>query len=191
MSPTPDRNADRKQSAGDAVDWQQVLVEHRRWLRTVLRARGVDVGAIDEVLQEVSAAAVGGSDRLRDPEKVSPWLYRIAVTAALQYRRRMGRQRKLVERYRDIQPSVAEHEHVDPLNWLLADEERQLVRKALSALTPRDAEIMLLKYTEGWSYRDLAKHMGLSISAVEARLHRARHRMRRALAKLSPEMVSR
>ena len=49
-----------------------------------------------------------------------------------------------------------------------------LVRRSLACLPRRDAEILLLKYTENWSYRQLAEHLGLSTSAVEARLHRAR-----------------
>jgi RNA polymerase sigma-70 factor (ECF subfamily) len=48
-------------------------------------------------------------------------------------------------------------------------------------LSPRDAEILLLKYTEDWSYRELAAHLGISESAVEARLHRARGRLRAAV----------
>ena len=52
----------------------------------------------------------------------------------------------------------------------------------MSQLVPRDAEILMLKYTEDWSYRALADHLGISHSAVEARLHRARQRLRDELA---------
>ena len=47
-----------------------------------------------------------------------------------------------------------------------------LVRDAVERLPRRDREILLLKYTEDWSYRELAGHLGVSESAVEARLHR-------------------
>ena len=56
-----------------------------------------------------------------------------------------------------------------------------MVRAALQRLPRRDAEILLLKYTEDWSYRELAAHLGVSESAVEARLHRARTRLREAM----------
>jgi RNA polymerase sigma-70 factor (ECF subfamily) len=72
----------------------------------------------------------------------------------------------------------------DPLGWLLAEERRSLVRRALAALAPRDAEILLLKYTEDWNYHQIAEHLGVSHAAVEARLHRARARMRQELAVL-------
>ena len=52
------------------------------------------------------------------------------------------------------------------------------VREAMLRLPKRDAEILLLKYEEDWSYQALADHLGISHSAVEARLHRARQRLR-------------
>jgi RNA polymerase sigma-70 factor (ECF subfamily) len=71
----------------------------------------------------------------------------------------------------------------------LADERESLVRQAMARLPKRDAEILLLKYTEDWSYQQLAEHLGLSTSAVEARLHRARQKMRKALAAVDPSLV--
>ena len=63
------------------------------------------------------------------------------------------------------------------------------MRQAIARLAQRDAELLLLKYTEDWSYRDLAERLGMSVSAVEARLHRARGRMRAALTSLAPEVA--
>lgn len=40
------------------IDWQAALVTHDRWLRTVIYARVGEPQAVDEVLQEVSLAAV-------------------------------------------------------------------------------------------------------------------------------------
>ena len=54
----------------------------------------------------------------------------------------------------------------------------------MARLPRRDAEILLLKYTESWSYRRLAQHLGITESAVEARLHRARNRLRKELTAL-------
>jgi RNA polymerase sigma-70 factor (ECF subfamily) len=74
---------------------------------------------------------------------------------------------------------------IEPLDWLLHDERRDLVRAALERLPRRDAEILQLKYSENWSYRVLAAHLGISESAVETRLHRARGRLRATLSAMS------
>jgi RNA polymerase sigma-70 factor (ECF subfamily) len=69
----------------------------------------------------------------------------------------------------------------DPLSLLLLAERRQLVRNALVKLARRDAEILLLKYTEDWSCKELAQHLGVGERCVETRLQRARQRLREAM----------
>ncbi len=165
------------------IDWQAVLAEHDRWLRTVVGARLGEPQAIDDVMQEVALAAVRQQSPIADPDKVAPWLYRLAVTQSLLYRRKQGRRRKLTNRYAErYRPTEQDTRHADPLDWLLSEERREQVRTALAGLTKQDAEILLLKYTEDWSYHDLAEHLGISHSAAEARLHRARKRLRTELA---------
>jgi RNA polymerase sigma-70 factor (ECF subfamily) len=173
------------------MDWQRALAEHDRWLRTILAARLRDRDAVEEVLQEVALAAVRQAAPLVDESKAAPWLYRLAVRQVLLYRRKLGRRRKLTQRFVErVPPSEADADSPDPLAWLLADERRALLRRALTKLAPRDAEILLLKYTEDWSYHQIARQLGISHSAVETRLHRARARLRNELAALTPSEVT-
>lgn len=166
-----------------AIDWPALLAQHDRWLRTVVLARTGERDAVDEVMQEVALAAIRQAAPLTDAAKVAPWLYRLAVRQALLYRRKCGRRRKLNAGYaRECATGAAAAP--DPPGWLLADERQALVRQALARLLARDAEMLLLKYTEHWNYHQLAAHLGVSHSAVEARLHRARARLRSELAVL-------
>jgi RNA polymerase sigma factor (sigma-70 family) len=164
------------------VDWAAKLAEHDRWLRTIVHARLGERQAVDEVMQEVALAAVAQRAPLSDLARVGAWLYRLAVRQALLYRRRHGRQRKLVGAWAAARANEPGSSHSpDPLDLLLLNERRTLVREAVERLPRRDREILLLKYTEDWSYRELAVHLGVSESAVEARLHRARQRLRQAM----------
>ena len=169
---------------GPRIDWPAVLAAHDRWLRTVVFARVGEVQAVDEIMQEVALAAVRQKAPINDVEKVTPWLYRLAVTHSLLYRRKQGRRRKLIDRYVQRNQPTEYARSADPLEWLLAKERREQIRKAMQRIPRRDAEILLLKYTEDWSYRQLAGRLGISESAVEARLHRARLRLRTELASL-------
>ncbi len=169
--------------AATGVNWPRALAEHERWLRTVVCARLGEPQAIDEVMQDVSLAAVRQQSPLSDPSKVGAWLYRLAIRYCLLYRRKQGRRRKLTDRYAQrIRPTEADQRQTDPLDWLLARERGAAVRESLARLSKRDAEILMLKYTEDWSYRALAEHLGVRESAVETRLHRARARLRAELA---------
>ena len=88
------------------IDWPGVLAQHEHWLRTIVFARLGSGHEVEEVMQEVSLAAVKQQAPLTDPNKVAPWLYRLAVTQSLLYRRRQGRRRKLVDRYAQrVRPS--------------------------------------------------------------------------------------
>jgi RNA polymerase sigma-70 factor (ECF subfamily) len=109
------------------------------------------------------------------------WLYGLAVRQALLYRRSQGRRRKLTARYAEVTQASSTASQPDPLDWLMATERDGLVRRAVDDLSPKDRELLLLKYTEDWSCRELAARLGLSESAVEARLHRARARLRAKL----------
>jgi RNA polymerase sigma-70 factor (ECF subfamily) len=167
------------------LNWSDLLGRHERWLRTVIFARLGGHEGVDEVLQEVSLAAVRQQAPLADQSKAAPWLYRLAVLQALLFRRRHGRRRKLLDRYvQRWRPTEFDSGTPDPLAWLLADERRQMVRQAVERLLPRDAEILLLKYTEDCNYHELAARLGISHAAVETRLHRARARLRKELASL-------
>ncbi|MGE3819097.1 MAG: RNA polymerase sigma factor [Isosphaeraceae bacterium] len=184
--PIPDASASRPP---EAVDWGVVLASEERWLRTAVLARVGERQAVDEVMQEVALAALAQRAPLNDSSKRVGWLYRLAIRQALLYRRNRGRAKRLIERYAG-RGAVESSTSTDPLDWLLLDERRALVRAAMAKLHRRDAEILALKYTEDWTYRELAARLGVTESAVEARLHRARGRLREALAAATPHEVS-
>ena len=171
------------------IDWQSELLRNERWLRTIVYARLGESGAVDDVFQEIALAAVKQSAPIADATKVGPWLYRLAVRQVLLYRRKMGRKRRLMTRYADVVETghSARQEASDPIGWLLAEERRGLVRRAVKQLRPADAEILLLKYAENWSYFEIANRLNISHSAVEARLHRARERLRNVLSHLQAD----
>jgi RNA polymerase sigma-70 factor (ECF subfamily) len=172
------------------INWPSALAEHDRWLRTVVRARVGQASTVDDVMQEVALAAVRQQSPLLDPSKLAPWLYRLALTQSLLHRRKQGRWRKLTARFAErMPPSDFDRRSPDPLEWLLAAESQKLVREAVARLPGRDIEILLLKYTENWTYAQLAERLGTTESAVESRLHRARSRLRRHLAALEEARV--
>jgi RNA polymerase sigma-70 factor (ECF subfamily) len=176
---SPAREADR---AG--ADWAAWLVAHQGWLRKVILARTGEPQAVDEVFQRVALAAAENHARLADPAKLAPWLHRIAVVQSCRYRRKLGRERRAVAAVVERRSSLENGFANDVLALLLAKERREQVHRAMSRLAGRDAEILLLKYGERWSYRQIAGHLGITEKAVDARLLRARARLRKELTDL-------
>jgi RNA polymerase sigma-70 factor, ECF subfamily len=185
--PTPTTGCGGETAAAGSLvlDWPAILAAHEDWLRHVITARVQERQAVDEVMQEVALAALAQRSPLINPARMVGWLYRLAVRQALIYRRKAGRQRALVGRYARTQATGGEDPALSPLGWLLHDERRGMVQQALHRLPPRDADLLVLKYAEGWSARELAGRLGVKTAAVEARLHRARGRLRAELAALA------
>jgi RNA polymerase sigma-70 factor (ECF subfamily) len=170
---------------GAASPGDSPVLAHCRWLRTVLVARSGDLDATDDLLQEVLLAAEKNCRNGHPPDDLRPWLYRVAVRQALLHRRKLGRRRRALKQKQVQNRTRPETAKRTPLDWLLQRERQQMVRTALTQLAPKDAEILLLKYSENWSYRQISEHLGLSLSAVEGRLHRARQRMRTELTAMN------
>ncbi|MBM4095016.1 MAG: sigma-70 family RNA polymerase sigma factor, partial [Planctomycetes bacterium] len=111
--------------------------------------------------------------------KVAPWLYRVAVRQAVTYRRRQYRHRAALDRA--CRRGLAEPAVADPRDWVLRHEQRETIAAALAELSPQDRQILLLKYTEKWSYRQLAEHLGVGVNVIEYRLLCAKRKLRSKL----------
>ena len=160
------------------IDWGGALVEHERWLRTVVRCRVEDAHATEDVLQEIAVSVLKQNARPTDPASVAPWLYRVAVRQAISHRRRRDRGRKLIEAAKQ---NGQERTTGDPRDWVFREELREAVNSALALLNPQDRQILVLKYTEKWGYRQLAEHLGVGMNVIEYRLLRAKKRLRSQL----------
>ena len=182
MSEPSRRPTTEPNTAGaSAPDWGATLAWNERWLRRVVASRLGEPQAVDEVMQDVALAAVSQRSPLREPARAAVWLYRLAVRQVLIYRRRSGRRRGLLDRYAARQDKTEIEGSASPLAWLVRDERQALVRDALRRLPPRDAELLVLKYAEGFTAREVSERLGVSIPTIEARLHRARGRLRAEL----------
>jgi RNA polymerase sigma-70 factor (ECF subfamily) len=185
LIPTP--TTEPESASATALDWGTTLAVHESWLRRVVASRLGEPQAVDEVMQDVALAAVAQRSPLHNPARVAVWLYRLAVRHVLIYRRKSGRQRALVDRYATRRGASTIDATPSPLGWLVRDERQRLVQDALHRLSPRDAELLILKHAEGFSARELADRLGVAVGTIEARLHRARHRLRAELAAMASE----
>src|SRR5262245_51781941 len=164
---------------GMPLDWGAELSAHESWLRKIILARTGFAGAVEDVFQQVALAAVQNAWAGDRSAEAGPWLHRVAVVCSARYRRSQGRDRRALEK----RAAVAGEQAPDPFAWLVRAESVELTRAALAGLAPADREMLMLKYDEGWSYRDIAGRLGITEKAVENRLDRARRRLRSALAR--------
>jgi RNA polymerase sigma-70 factor (ECF subfamily) len=166
-------------SVSAVIDPLEALPEHEAWLRTTLLARLGNWEEVEEVMQEVAVAAANQSAKAEPIERVGPWLYRVALRQMMLLRRKAGRRRKLIQGVIQAkQPTEVDTQTYSPLDFLMVEERREQVRQAMVGMSERDRQLLMLKYVEGLSYADIAKRVGVTASAVQSRLHRARAELR-------------
>ena len=103
------------------------------------------------------------------------WLFAIVRNAALDELRRRRRQPQTLTC--GDGPGAAGA--IDPARLLERLAEREIVREALARLSPREREIVLLKFHGQLGNAELGRVLGISESNAGTRLHRALEQLRR------------
>ncbi|MDT0342068.1 RNA polymerase sigma factor [Streptomyces litchfieldiae] len=149
----------------------------RRVLAYCLR-RTSETAAHDAV-SEVYAVAWRKRRHVPDEEHdAALWLLGIARNVLANQARGQRRWARLIRR--------AAQQPAEPPPSVSTDGAPDLA-SALAALSAADQEILRLTYWDELPHRDIAVVLGISVGAVATRLHRARERLRAALATQSKE----
>ncbi len=115
------------------------------------------------------------------PDDPAAWLVTVATNLLRDTRRKEQRRAALATTYAtDVQLSS----DVTTADGLLAEESRSQVREALDALPLRDRQLLLLRH-EGYSYRELARAVGVAEGSVGTLLLRATRAFQTAFTKRS------
>lgn len=159
----------------------------------------------EEVVQETWIGVLQGIDRFAGRSSFKTWLFRILTNQA---KRRGQREARSVPFSALARADAEGHEPaVDPEwfvppgnpwaghwaghlhNWeelpeavLLAHETRAQVERALEALPPSQRLVMSMRDIEGWTAAEVCNALTISETNQRVLLHRARSKVRRALA---------
>lgn len=144
-------------------------------------ARRVGAHAADDLVAETFLAAFR-KRRDYDPghPDARPWLYGIATNLIGQHHREQRRQYHLRQAAGPAPaiPDLAERAVVQ----LTAQATRSALAEAVAGLTDKDRDVLLLIAWEDLSYDEVARALGIPLGTVRSRLHRARLKLREALA---------
>jgi RNA polymerase sigma-70 factor (ECF subfamily) len=133
----------------------------------------------DQALDVASETFLVAWRRLGDvPAEPLPWLLGVARRALSSQRRAAGRQADLAGRLAAV-PAPVGRDPGDEVAVSVA------IRAALGWLDDADRELLMLLAWDGLTTRQAAESLGCSIPAVSIRLHRARRRLERELARQS------
>ena len=158
------------------VDHFRRKIFHYSWLMCGSREDA------EEVAQETLLNVFQNFDQLREPERVRPWVFRIAKNACL-----MMRRKSIFAPDREL-PLDDENRHLDVVDRSAAPEDHAqqaemnaLLARAIRDLPPAYRSVVLLRDIEELSTEETAHILDLSEDAVKTRLHRARAALRQKL----------
>ena len=142
-----------------------------------LRYSGDRTTALD-IAQDVFLKLLSNIQDFRGEAGFESWLYRLVVNRCLDYHRRGRRLRLVVEDALNVFTSPRE----SALNDVLRSEVEEQVQRGIARLAPEQRIVVVLRYTDGMSYEQIAEILGCSKGTVASRLNRAHKILEKRLA---------
>jgi RNA polymerase sigma-70 factor (ECF subfamily) len=169
--------------AGDVAAFDAIFRKYHGRIRALCRRYVGDGQAAEDMVQETFYNVLKAIDRIDPDFNFSAWIHRIAVNLCHDELRRRDRAQTHVE-----QPGMAVEAAVlrvadddragDPEQALELTHLRSVVWEVAKRLPERQRMVITLRELQGLSYASIATVMGISQSAVETLLHRARKRFK-------------
>ena len=150
------------------------MTEQFRHLKMLLLRRGRSSDDAEDLVQEAFLRLHSFLHKGREVREPDAFLVRTALNLAVDQGRRERRLRSLgVVPHTDEVFAVADRGPT-PEEWLSADEALEHLRQVLGdQFSLEVGEAFLLHRIEGFSYQEIADHLGLSLRRVERHIARA------------------
>ena len=123
---------------------------------------------VEDVTQDIFLSLVDSIHSFRGNSAFGTWFHRIVMNKVADYHRKASRRR---EQLSEKQPPRS----VNP--WNAANDEL-IVKEALMELPEKHREVLLLKFSEGLSFAEIAEKLDLTYEASRSRYRRAVEAMR-------------
>ncbi len=169
------------------TDWQSIVDLHAGGVwRTAYRLVGNDADAAD-CMQEafVSALEISRTQRVRSWPALLTRIVTHKSLDALRRRMRHGSHHEAPPDWNQV-----DGRRPGPVDLVAAAELSERLRCSLAALSPAQAEVFCLRFVSELSYKDIARQLGMTKSAVGVQLHRARRRLRELLSPSETNVTS-
>ena len=177
---------------GDQQAFAALVEKYQKQIHALVWQKIGDFHIAQELTQDVFLTAYHKLTTLKNPNRLSGWLYVIA-------------NRKCIAWYRKKKPQPQSLETTDPVEieevyyseYMTQQREdaakrkrRAIVQKLLSKLKESDRTIVNLYYIAEMTCEDIGKFLGVSTNTVRSRLHRARNRLKKEEAMIKENIAS-
>lgn len=148
-------------------------------VRNFILASVKNESVADDLVQETFIKIRENLDSLRNPEKISSWIFRIAYHLCQDHFRvlkKSSSQEEIHEGLVTLQESSVQKE-------LEQGEMSRCVQDRLSLLPQRQRSVIIFADVMDFDHQEIANILGLTVENVKVRLHRARKKLKAILEK--------
>ena len=171
---TPAREAANQYEPGNEADFERLYQTSFGRILGTLTAMLGDRAAAEDCCQDAFERAYKKWDTWQPIAPAEAWVHRIAINAAVSYRRKM----KLREVGEVIRRMGRPEGPPDPQEEI----ERRDLALALGKLPPKQAAAIVLRHYHGYTNRAIAQALGIPERTVASRLAIAKQRLRGMLS---------
>ncbi len=168
---------------GDRAALEALLERHQAQVYRFGMRMCRDPEDAKDVLQDTLLAMARGVRDFRGASSLSTWLYSVARSFCIKKRRRSKfapAQEHSVER--DAASKRVADGKPAPDEAMATRQVERALERAIAELEPMYREVLLLRDVEGLTAPEVAEVLGIGVTAVKSRLHRARLAVRAAIA---------
>lgn len=165
--------------AGDEAALRELIASYSPRLLPYIRDVVKNHQEAEDVLQLVFWKVWRRIDSFRGESAVSTWIYRIALNAAIDWRKH-----KRVERTQCVEdPELfgVPDDGRGPADQASGRDLSSVVRAAMMQLPEKFRTVLLLREIEGLSYEEIAESLHIALGTVESRIFRARAKLAKLL----------
>jgi RNA polymerase sigma-70 factor (ECF subfamily) len=152
----------------------------RRWLTGYFRRRVRNDDEVEDLVQDVFARIVA-RDSETPVEHLGGYVARTAASVLADRGRR--RSSRHADFHVEFDADRHADEEIDPERVLSGKEDLHAATAALLSLPERTRAVFVLRRLEGYRHGEIARHLGISVSAVEKHMVRAIRHLSTAMEK--------
>lgn len=156
--------------------------QHRTAISRYIRKMVRDGTEAEDLTQETIIRAIRQRSSLRDDAALLGWLYRIATHVSLDRLRQRARLQARHDDQRSEDIEIEDKHAESPLSIVQRQEMSSCVQQYVAALPDTYRAVLLLHDVDGLMASEIAQLLGLPLTTVKMRLHRARQKLQSKLS---------
>ncbi len=159
------------------MDFLEIYDQFYQRVRKFILASVRDESVADDLIQETFVRIQEKLGSVRDPAKISPWIFRIAYHLCQDHFRAL----KKSSTHEEVQEGLVNLQETPVQKKLEQGEMSQCVQDQLNLLPESLRSVLIFADVMDFNHAEIAAILGLTVENVKVRLHRARKKMKAIL----------